>query len=465
MTKKEGVMPFEEKRFDFSDSESATTQFFVQNTAENHLSFSFVSQNDLQHLFLVAEFLGTDNAADNTTGNAGDSMQNQFDWFQAVLIPILNQHGMTDSVLTISIFLPDLGQKQFFRQKFRQLFGEHLPAMTYIPQTSCFGKNVIFELYAVSPKLKNEQNFEIKRFDERSVQWTANGITHLFCSDIRPDETPLSSYERSLNAFSKLQAILMQRGYGIPDLYRTWLYQGHIVDAEGATQRYKELNRARTDIFGERKFLANFLPQSFEGVAFPASTGIGADDYDLVISAQAVQSDRKDLIFVPLENPLQVSAFRYAKTYSPKSPKFSRAMAFVAGSDAMVYISGTASITASESRYLDDAGRQTHQTLDNIAALVSQENLANHGIHGFHASLDQVAIARVYVKNASDFPVIRQVCEQRLGNIPLFYVFADVCRPELLVEVEGIIVPRSCSCPERVLPTQNATSNGQTDQN
>jgi len=117
-------------------------------------------------------------------------------------------------------------------------------------------------------------------------------------------------------------------------------------------------------------------------------------------------------------------------------------MAFVTGSDAMVYVSGTASITASESRYPNDAGRQTDQTLDNIAALVSRENLANHGIHGFHASLDQVVLARVYVKNASDFPAIRQVCEQRLGNSPVFYVFADVCRPELLVEVEGIIVPR-----------------------
>ena len=32
----------------------------------------------------------------------------------------------------------------------------------------------------------------------------------------------------------------------------------------------------------------------------------------------------------------------------------------------------------------------------------------------------------------------RAVCEERLGELPTIYAVADVCRPELLVEIEGI---------------------------
>jgi hypothetical protein len=51
-------------------------------------------------------------------------------------------------------------------------------------------------------------------------------------------------------------------------------------------------------------------------------------------------------------------------------------------------------------------------------------------------------VARVYVKRPEDYARVRAVCEQRLGTVPATYVVADVCRPDLLVEIEGIAFSR-----------------------
>ncbi len=127
---------------------------------------------------------------------------------------------------------------------------------------------------------------------------------------------------------------------------------------------------------------------------------------------------------------------------SLQSPKFSRAMALAHGPDMTIFISGTASITNSESRHLGDAVAQTHEALNNIEALISEENLARHGLPGFGSSLEGLAQVRVYVKRKEDYPRILTVCARRLGDVPAIYTMADVCRPELLVEIEGIAFSR-----------------------
>src|SRR5208283_1081830 len=178
------------------------------------------------------------------------------------------------------------------------------------------------------------------------------------------------------------------------------------------------------------------LPENHQLAAvYPASTGIGTDDNDIMMSCIALATDRQDILAVPLENPRQTSAFDYGTHYSPKSPKFSRAMALSCGTHATIFISGTASITQSETRHVGYAAGQTHETLDNIAALIGEANLAHHGLPGLGATLDQLALVRVYVKRQEDYGRIRAAVESRLGELPTVYAIADVCRPELLVEI------------------------------
>jgi len=145
---------------------------------------------------------------------------------------------------------------------------------------------------------------------------------------------------------------------------------------------------------------------------------------------------------VPLENPRQTPAYDYSARHSPASPKFSRALALSCGGYATIFISGTASLTSSETQHTGDAAAQTRETLDNIAALISEENLSRHGLPGLGTSLEGLGLVRVYVKRQEDYATVRAVCRKRLGELPAIYAIADVCRPELLVEIEGIAFSR-----------------------
>jgi len=151
-----------------------------------------------------------------------------------------------------------------------------------------------------------------------------------------------------------------------------------------------------------------------------------------------LQTNREDVQLMALENPLQTSAFDYPKEYSIKSPKFARAMAVRAGEYVTTWISGTASIVNAETVHPGDIVKQTEQTLTNIEKLIAPENFARHGWADAGATLADLAKIHVYVKHPKDYEKVRQVCERRLGRLPAIYAVADVCRPDLLVEIEGV---------------------------
>ena len=105
--------------------------------------------------------------------------------------------------------------------------------------------------------------------------------------------------------------MLASQKTGFERVIRTWLYLGDIVGLDGETQRYKELNRARSEFFSTCSFGANRSLSPSTAPAYPASTGIGSEGRDLTLSCIALASRRRDLQVIPLENPRQTSAFDY----------------------------------------------------------------------------------------------------------------------------------------------------------
>jgi enamine deaminase RidA (YjgF/YER057c/UK114 family) len=85
---------------------------------------------------------------------------------------------------------------------------------------------------------------------------------------------------------------------------------------------------------------------------------------------------------------------------------------------------------------------QTEQTIDNIERLIGADNFTAHGLPGAGARLQDLAKIRVYLKRAEDMPKCRTVCQRRFGAVPAIYAVADICRPELLVEIEGVAFSR-----------------------
>jgi len=395
----------------------------IRKCSSAGIGYSVVELQDVRHVYAAA------------VPRTGQTLHQQAYDALKTLEAVIQEESTKGSIVHQAVFLSDAGLTDQCRQIMREFYGNELPATTYVPQHPCEGKLLAIEALGVG---RGFGEVQIERRSEQMVITRHNGVSWVHLAHVQPDTDATSVYECSLSAFRRMQALLSQAGVHFEQVIRTWLYLGDIVGPEGETQRYKEMNRARSDFYQSFRFARDIVLPGFRGEVYPASTGIGADGRDILMSCIAFATERSDIRAVPLENPRQVSAFQYSAKYGIKSPKFCRAMALSCGPYATILISGTASITGSETQHIGDPEAQTHETLDNIQALISEENLARHGMPGLGTTLEGLALVRVYIKRPEDYPVVRRACERRLGELPTIYAIADVCRPELLVEIEGI---------------------------
>jgi chorismate lyase/3-hydroxybenzoate synthase len=130
-----------------------------------------------------------------------------------------------------------------------------------------------------------------------------------------------------------------------------------------------------------------------------------------------------------------VSAPLYPARYGLRSPMFARAALVPNGRGAQLLVSGTASIVGHESLHPGDPEAQLEETARNFEALVTTAlRVDTAGPRTSDARLESL---KVYLRNAGDYdrliPRVRQ-----LFSIPEPLVLrADICRPDLLVEIEG----------------------------
>lgn len=212
---------------------------------------------------------------------------------------------------------------------------------------------------------------------------------------------------------------------GFPHLLRVWNYLPGINADGGGLERYRQFNIGRAAAFVEAG--AALLEGS------PAACALGVADGPLCVHFLAGKAGA-----LPIENPRQVSAYRYPTTYGPRSPTFSRAAVVQAGADEVaLLISGTASIVGHESVHPGDVQAQTRETIANLRAVVAAAN-ERCGAHFDLAALDCV----VYVRHADDLPRVRSAFEGEVGADSAaartaVYLRGDVCRADLLVEIEA----------------------------
>ena len=397
----------------------------IHRQACDGIGYTIAELNDVEHVFAAAAPRG----GQTLDEQASDALQ--------IIKTVNGLHGSADSIVHQAVFVSDAGLIPRCQQIMREFYGPNMPATSFIPQPPCDGRLLAIEALGMSRK---SGEVRIDRLGEQLVTVQHNGITWIHVAHVVPQCDFRLAYEQACSAFECLRTLLESAHTRMGQILRTWIYQGSIVAPEGTTQRYKELNRARGDAYKGISFLADRLPKCHPSVVYPASTGIGTLGDSISISAIALATERKDIVAVPLENPRQTSAYQYGATYSPKAPMFARGMAVSCGNMATIFISGTASITHSETLHTGDAAAQTHETLHNIEALIGEENLGRHGLPGLGTSLEGLGYVRVYIKRQEDYARVRAVCEKRLGELPAIYAIADVCRPELLVEIEGMAI-------------------------
>lgn len=220
------------------------------------------------------------------------------------------------------------------------------------------------------------------------------------------------------HAYRQLFAAIDALGH--PGLLRIWNYLPRINAIEHGSERYRQFNAGRQDAFAAAgRALAGEVP---------AACALGSAGGDLCVAFLAAAGRP-----VAVENPRQVSAYHYPADYGPRSPTFSRAAYLQHGGGTLLFVSGTASIVGHRTVHAGDVAAQTRETLANIDAVLD-EAARRGGPRLAAAALDYIA----YLRHAADLPVVRAEVEARLGAAArVAYVQADICRADLLVEIEA----------------------------
>jgi chorismate lyase/3-hydroxybenzoate synthase len=207
----------------------------------------------------------------------------------------------------------------------------------------------------------------------------------------------------------------------LPHLWRVWNYMADINAETHGLERYRQFNIGRQDAFiaHHRSATGNV----------PAACAIGLAAGPLSIAFLAGLAPA-----VPFENPRQVSAYRYPAEYGPRTPLFSRAALVRPPGQEILFVSGTASIVGYQTVHPDDVAGQCREAMANIAAVVAE---ANRATRSRTFSLDEL-VYRVYVRRAADFSAIRDTLAPQIGGADVLYVQADICRSDLLLEIEAM---------------------------
>lgn len=342
------------------------------------------------------------------------------------------EHPMT--VTSQTIFLRDGESPNQCARILREHYSADHPATNMVLQAPCCGAALALEAWAVGgPDLEVHRAPHTRTVSYEGTRWT-------YCAGLQSPTGGI--YRQTTEILEQMQSALHQAGSGFEHVLRTWFYLGGITETDDGLQRYRQFNRARTDFYRGIKFHCSAAQPNIPQGIYPASTGIGTRGTGLVAGCLALQTDRADALLLPLENPQQTPAYAYHPRHSPHSPKFSRGVALVLGDYVTTWLSGTASVVHSLSRHPGDIRGQTKQTIENIEKLISAENFAFHGIQHAGLRLSDLAKVRVYLKRPQDFATCKAICDERFGSVPTIYAVADVCRAELLVEIEGVAFAR-----------------------
>ncbi len=405
----------------------------IPSRAESERSLSLETRSCADGRYSILDLLTATRLVVMITPRGRGSFRQQAQELLQIMKAVLQTAPQPTALTIQTVFLRDARSQQECERLFTEHFGAKMPATSFVIQAPCCGAALAVEAWAISG-----ESVCVEHCAPHVVSVSYDGVRWVHCGGIAPPAKMAGAYDQANTVFQQMSAALAQAGSSFEHVVRTWLYLGGITKPDGATSRYTELNRARADFYRGLQFGRSVPIRNGVHRVYPASTGIGTNCASLAMSCLALETNRDDVFLLPLENPQQTPAYAYSASYSPQAPQFSRAMALVLGEYITTWISGTASIVDSESRHSGDVEAQTEQTIDNIERLIAPENFSRHGAEGLGATLNDLAKIRVYLKRATDLEKCRAICARRFGPVPALYIVADICRPELLVEIEGV---------------------------
>jgi enamine deaminase RidA (YjgF/YER057c/UK114 family) len=312
------------------------------------------------------------------------------------------------------IFLSDvLNQAAVVRES--AIFDESV-AISIVQQRPLRGAKVALLAYHID----SPEGLTKRRLSPRHLLVEKAGKRHLWSTRLcsGDSERSLSAESQTRDVFDELIQTLAQQGGSLRDhCLRTWIYMKD-VDIF-----YRGMVDSRRALFAEHGLTG--------ATHFIASTGIEgacAHRYDVVAM------DAYSNIDVELKQVSYLNDFDKLCATKDYNVTFERGARVAYADRAHLFISGTASIDNSgEIVHRGDVRRQLDRALENVEALLRAGS----------ASFADMTHMIVYLRDPSDLALIEGRLRERFADLPMIIVQGAVCRPEWLVEVEGVAIARN----------------------
>jgi chorismate lyase/3-hydroxybenzoate synthase len=204
------------------------------------------------------------------------------------------------------------------------------------------------------------------------------------------------------------------------EIHRFWNFVPGINQRVGELDRYMVFCTGRADAFDTHA-------EPVAGQSLSPASAVGTPGDQLWVMFLAGTDP-----LTTVENPMQIPAYQYPSRYGPRAPSFARGGLIEARRT--LFISGTASIRASESKHSGDVFSQAELALENMGCVAESAGMPGAGVFDGGCA----RIVRIYLREPETWPALASLFEERLlhGAEQFNVIQAEICRPELLVEIE-----------------------------
>jgi len=345
--------------------------------------------------------------------------------------------GIRPLKLNIFINQPDYPSyvqiKKFISGSVIETFGDNCPAFNVsIHPPEKPAKLAVEALFSegshagITTKYYDSLPYVVIESDSSKEVWGAGLGNDQYMDDTR---------EASVAAFEMVTEILCRENLSLNDVVRQWNYIGDIVGMKEGFQNYQVFNEVRSEYYNKYRTVAGF----------PAATGVGMKYGGVFLDFCALKAD-ETVKLKSVSNPSQVNAYEYgqhvlkgmtnAGTAVRHPPQFERGLLLINKTCNTLFVSGTASIIGQETIGKGDVNEQTFVTIENIRKVADRERIRK--LTGKEdIGPGKISLLRVYIKKQEDFKSVKSICNEHFPVSPVIFIEADICRDDLLTEIEA----------------------------
>lgn len=319
------------------------------------------------------------------------------------------------------------------KRSLTEKYGNNCPAFSVIMEPPRKPLNISVEARYMNDtngdfvtKFNNSIPYVVRESDSAKEIWAGGMGAGLFPADTR---------KASQAAFDQMREILEAENMSYDHIVRQWNFIGKILEVKNDLQNYQVFNEVRSENYHKFRRIHSY----------PAATGIGVKHGGVTIDFYAVEP-QQGLKIIAIDNPDQIRPYDYSQQVlkgkplagkeTKQPPQFERAVFVADRQSYSLFVSGTASIIGQATIGIDDIVKQTEVTLENIKKL-TDANRIQHLTGNSQADAGKLILLRAYIKYQEDFSKVESICNERFPGVPIVYCEADVCRDNLLVEIEA----------------------------